>query len=106
MFPRHRLQSGDYLEIGKMCFLPEMNGNQCFGSRVLSQLVKWLKINTDCLFLYTLADGIMGEMRLCVSGRELPVYREFSHQRLPLYGHRGENPPTERKALTGRKRRP
>lgn len=61
MFPRHRLQSGDYLEIGKMCFLPEMNGNQCFGSRVLSQLVKWLKINTDCLFLYTLADGIMGK---------------------------------------------
>lgn len=61
MFPRHRLQSSDYLEIGKMCFLPEMNGNQSFGSRVLSQLVKWLKRNTDCLFLYTLADGIMGK---------------------------------------------
>jgi len=61
MFPRHRLQSSDYLEIGKMCFLPEMNGNQSFGSRVLSQLVKWMKRNTDCLFLYTLADGIMGK---------------------------------------------
>ncbi len=106
MFPRHRLQSSDYLEIGKMCFLPEMNGNQCFGSRVLSQLVKWLKRNTDCLFLYTLADGIMGKCGYVYQAANFRYIGSFPYQHLPLYGHRGENPPTERKALTGRKCRP
>ena len=61
VFPRHKLQSADYLEIGKMCFTPAMNGNRYFGSRALSLLVKWLRAHTCCLFLYTLADGIMGK---------------------------------------------
>lgn len=61
LFYNHNLESVDYLEIGKMCFTPKMNGNKNFGSRVCSALVKWMKLNTDCLFLYTLADGIMGK---------------------------------------------
>jgi len=61
IFYQHELVTKDYLEIGKMCFTPEMNGNQYFGSMVLSLLVKWMKKNTDCLFLYTLSDGIMGK---------------------------------------------
>lgn len=61
LFYRHELVTKDYLEIGKMCFAPEMNGNQYFGSMVLSLLIKWMKRNTDCLFLYTLSDGIMGK---------------------------------------------
>ena len=61
VFPNHRLSTGDYLEIGKMCFLPEKNGDKAFGSRTLSALIGWLRDNTDCLFLYTLADGIMGK---------------------------------------------
>ena len=44
-----------------MCFLPEMNHNQYFGSLALSALIKWLRVNTGCLFLYTLADGIEGK---------------------------------------------
>ncbi|HBK5289170.1 TPA: hypothetical protein LLB27_002885, partial [Enterococcus faecium] len=51
----------DYLEIGKMCFLPEMNQTNYFGSQALSALIKWLKEHTDCHFLYTLADGIEGK---------------------------------------------
>jgi hypothetical protein len=43
-----------------MCFLPKKNKSN-FGSRVLSVLIKWMKENTNCLFLYTLADGIMGK---------------------------------------------
>lgn len=61
MFPRHGLTTTDYLEIGKMCFVPSKNKNRQFGSQVLSLLVKWMKAHTDCLFLYTLADGIMGK---------------------------------------------
>lgn len=61
IFYKHELISKDYLEIGKMCFLPEYNNNKNFGSRVCSELIKWIKRNTDCLFLYTLADGIMGK---------------------------------------------
>lgn len=61
IFPRHRRLTSDYLEIGKMCFLPEQNSNGYFGSLVLSALIGWLRANTDCLFLYTLADGIMGK---------------------------------------------
>lgn len=61
IFPNHRLLTGDYLEIGKMCFLPSENSNGCFGSLVLSALIGWLKDNTGCLFLYTLADGIEGK---------------------------------------------
>ena len=61
IFPRHSLLTADYLEIGKMCFLPEFNDTGYFGSLVISHLVKWLKANTGCLFLYTLADAIMGK---------------------------------------------
>lgn len=61
LFPDHDLQTRDYLEIGKMCFLPSENGNGHFGSLALSALIKWVRQETDCLFLYTLADGIMGK---------------------------------------------
>lgn len=61
LFPKQNLVTNDYLEIRKMCFLPKMNQTNYFGSLALSTLVKWLKENTDCLFLYTLADGIEGK---------------------------------------------
>lgn len=60
LFYKHTLITTNYIEIGKMCFLPTYN-NGNFGSRVMKQLVKWLRCNTDYLFLYTLADGIMGK---------------------------------------------
>jgi len=60
IFHSHDVTTKDYFEIGKMCFLPEMNeGN--FGSKALSELVRWAKENTDIRFIYTLADGIMGK---------------------------------------------
>lgn len=43
LFPDSSLQTTDYLEIGKMCFLPEMNQTNYFGSQALSALIKWLK---------------------------------------------------------------
>ena len=46
IFPRHSLLTADYLEIGKMCFLPSENGNQCFGSLALSALTGWLREHT------------------------------------------------------------
>ena len=61
LFPRHALLTAHYLEIGKMCFLPSENGNGYFGSLALSALIKWVREHTGCLFLYTLADGIMGK---------------------------------------------
>lgn len=61
LFPLHVLMTTDYIEIGKMCFLPGCNNTQYFGSLVISQMVKWLKANTRYLYLYTLADGIMGK---------------------------------------------
>ena len=60
IFNKHDLKTKDYYEIGKMCFLPKIN-NSNYGSRIISVLVRWLKENTDILFLYTLADGIMGK---------------------------------------------
>ena len=60
IFNKHDLTSDDYLEIGKMCFAPEINKSN-YGSRIVSLLVKWLKKETDIMFLYTLADGIMGK---------------------------------------------
>lgn len=50
LFPDSSLQTTDYLEIGKMCFLPEMNQTNYFGSQALSALIKWLKEHTDCHF--------------------------------------------------------
>jgi hypothetical protein len=61
LFYKHDVKTQDYLEIGKMCFLPIHNNTKSFGSQVCALLVTWLKENTDCLFLYTLADGIMGK---------------------------------------------
>ena len=61
IFYNHKLESSDYLEIGKMCFLPKCNKNKSFGSQAISMVVKWLKENTKVMFLYTLADGIMGK---------------------------------------------
>lgn len=58
MFPG--LESKDYYEIGKMCMTDEMPRNS--ESQMLSATVKWLKQNKpECLFLYTMADGIMGK---------------------------------------------
>lgn len=61
VFPAHNLTTASYLEIGKMCFLPEKNHTGYFGSLALSTLIRWVRDNTGCLFLYTLADGIMGK---------------------------------------------
>ena len=60
IFYKHDLVTQNYIEIGKMCFLPECN-NGNFGSRIIKELVYWLKENTEYMFLYTLADGIMGK---------------------------------------------
>lgn len=60
LFPNYNFNTSHYLEIGKMCFLPEFN-NSNYGSQALSVLIKWMKQNTECIFLYTLADGIMGK---------------------------------------------
>jgi len=61
IFDKHDLKSTDYLEIGKMCFRPEYNQSN-HGSKFMSSLIKWLKQNTQTMFLYTLADGIMGKV--------------------------------------------
>lgn len=50
-----------YYEIGKMCLAPELNDTQGAGSQMVSATIRWLKENTNCLFLYTMADGIMGK---------------------------------------------
>jgi hypothetical protein len=57
MFPG--LGSKDYFEIGKMCMSDDMPRNS--ESQMISMTVKWMKQNTECLFLYTMADGIMGK---------------------------------------------
>ena len=56
----HDVVSADYFEIGKMCFLPEMNESN-FGSSAMKVLIQWMKENTNVRFVYTLADGIMGK---------------------------------------------
>ena len=54
------LTTKDYYEIGKMCLIDEMPKNS--ESQALSSVIKWLKINCpEKLFLYTLADGIVGK---------------------------------------------
>jgi hypothetical protein len=57
MFPG--LGSKDYFEIGKMCMHEDMPRNS--ESQMLAATIKWMKKNTQCLFLYTMADGIMGK---------------------------------------------
>jgi hypothetical protein len=54
------LTTKDYFEIGKMCMTDEMPRNS--ESQMLSLTIKWLKKNhPHRLFLYTMADGIMGK---------------------------------------------
>ena len=62
IFPNHKLESSDYLEIGKMCFTDIKNNDRKSGSMIVSLLRKWIKQNTDVMFLYTLADGTMGKV--------------------------------------------
>lgn len=58
MFPG--LESEHYYEIGKMCMDEDMPRNS--ESQMISATVKWMKKNTpEKLFLYTMADGIMGK---------------------------------------------
>lgn len=61
LFPNENLTSKNYFEIGKMAFIPEMNGEAHFGSKAMSLLVKYCKKNLEIDFIYTLADGIMGK---------------------------------------------
>ena len=49
-----------YLEIGKMCLSPDLNKTNA-GSQMVSATIRWMKENTNCKFLYTMADGIMGK---------------------------------------------
>jgi hypothetical protein len=53
------LGTESYYEIGKMCMLERMPRNS--ESQMLSRTFKWMKENTDKLFLYTWADGIVGK---------------------------------------------
>jgi len=62
IFPNHNLSSKDYLEIGKMAFLPDNNNDRMTGSIIIKHLKKWIKANTKAMFLYTMADGIMGRV--------------------------------------------
>ena len=50
-----------YYEIGKMCLSPHLNNTKGAGSQLISATIRWMKENTDCSFLYTMADGIMGK---------------------------------------------
>ena len=50
-----------YYEIGKMCLSSDLNDNKGAGSQLVSATIKWLKNNTKCQYLYTMADGIMGK---------------------------------------------
>ena len=55
------LDTKDYLEIGRMCMAEEMPKNS--ESQMLSQLIKWLKINLPNLkVLFTWADGMLGKV--------------------------------------------
>lgn len=54
------MESKHYYEIGKMCMLDSEPRNS--ESQMISVLVRWIKNNhPDVMFLYTLADGIMGK---------------------------------------------
>jgi hypothetical protein len=54
------LDSSSYYEIGKMCLLDELPRNT--ETQFIAEVIKWIKINLpEKLFLYTLADGIMGK---------------------------------------------
>lgn len=65
--PRHTIQklfpeldTGDYLEIGRMCMTDEMPRNS--ESQMISRCVRWLKKNApQTKVLFTWADGMMGK---------------------------------------------
>ena len=58
LFPS--LESKDYYEIGRMCMTEEMPRNS--ESQMLSQLVKWVKLNCpEVKVLFTWADGMLGK---------------------------------------------
>jgi hypothetical protein len=57
LFPE--LESKHYLEIGKMCMDESMPRNS--ESQMLSLGIKWLKKNTDVMYLFTWADGLVGK---------------------------------------------
>ena len=58
LFPK--LNTQDYFEIGKMCMTEDMPRNS--ESQMLSKTISWLKSHKpEKLFLYTMADGIMGK---------------------------------------------
>lgn len=58
LFPN--LDTKDYFEIGRMCMTEEMPKNS--ESQMLSQLVKWMKINMPQIkILFTWADGMLGK---------------------------------------------
>ena len=44
-----------------MCLSDDLNENKIAGSQMVSAVIKWIKEHTDCKFLYTMADGIMGK---------------------------------------------
>ena len=66
--PRHTIQAifpsldtKDYLEIGRMCMTEDMPRNS--ESQMLSQAIKWLKINRqEVKVLFTWADGMLGKV--------------------------------------------
>ena len=66
--PKHTIQrifpsldTQDYLEIGRMCMTDDMPRNS--ESQMLSQLVKWLKVNhPEIKILFTWADGMVGKV--------------------------------------------
>lgn len=73
--PKHTIQklfpsldTKDYFEIGKMCLEPNLNNSKGAGSQMISKTIKWMKENTSCYFLYTLADGIMGKVGYVYQG--------------------------------------
>lgn len=82
IFPAHDLTTVSYLEIGKMCFSPEKNHTGYFGSLALSALIQWTRENTGCLFLYTLADGIMGK---CGYVYQAANFRYLGHFKTSVY---------------------
>jgi len=57
---KNKIDTNNYLEIGKLCFLPSKNKSN-FGSMAIALLIKWIKSNLKIDFLYTLADGIVGK---------------------------------------------
>ncbi|HBI7084864.1 TPA: hypothetical protein K8M77_000335 [Clostridium perfringens] len=59
LFPS--LDTKDYFEIGRMCMTEDMPRNS--ESQMLSQMVKWLKVNKPKLkVIFTWADGMLGKV--------------------------------------------